>query len=169
MHYDSQQQGCTWYSTAPPSLPSSRVVLTAGPWPPQISKTQRRSTVAGVIMLRVVGCQMQDDAWTLVLYWWINPRKLQLIGQSIHGWAHPRLPSSQPSLRSWLFCRSMQRFPCYLDSCLNDKVYYNSNHFDPHCPLNNFIYPCKDSWMRQKIIFRLRIELSNTLTNHFTV
>lgn len=38
------------------SLPfSDRVELMAGPQPPQISKAQRRSTVAGIIMLRVVG------------------------------------------------------------------------------------------------------------------
>lgn len=42
-----------------------RVELTAGPQPPQISKAQRRSTVAGVIMLgdKVARCRMRLGPW----------------------------------------------------------------------------------------------------------
>lgn len=74
------------------------------PQPPLISKAQRRSTVAGVIGLRAVGWQMQNESGALVPYWWINPGKLQLIAGSIHGLANPRPPSSPSSIRSWLNC-----------------------------------------------------------------
>lgn len=76
-------------------LLSLSVELTAGPQPPQISKAQRRSTVAGVIMMRVVGCQMQDEAWALGPCWWINPRKLQLIVGSVQFTQDPHHYISQ--------------------------------------------------------------------------
>lgn len=63
----------------PPFPFPDEVELTAGPWPLQISKAQRRSTVAGVIRMRVVGCQMQDKAQASAQVRWINPGKLQLI------------------------------------------------------------------------------------------
>lgn len=62
-------------------------------------------------MLGVVGCQMRDEAWALVPYWWINPGKLLLIVQSIVA------AISQIMAALWKYAKGL------LVSCPNDGHY----------------------------------------------